>query len=70
MTKQKQESPCATCVTERDILLRIDGKVDKLDRNMTTIKRDVVRSGAIAGALAGGVVSVAVAYIKAQFGGV
>jgi hypothetical protein len=66
---RKNSDPALAPVSERDILLRIDGKVDKLDRNMTTIKRDVVRSGAIAGALAGGIASVAVAYIKAQFGG-
>jgi hypothetical protein len=67
------DDPALTPVTERELLLRIDGKIDAMRTDFKHIKREAVFSGAVAGAVAGGlsgaVVAVGVAYIKAQMTG-
>jgi len=59
-------------LSERQLLLRIDGKLDQVSRDVGEIKRQAVGAGGVAGGvaggLAGGVVAVAVGYIKAKLG--
>lgn len=54
--------------TEVALLRRIDGKMDTVVDRLDTVERRAVVAGAGGGALAGGVVSLGIAYIRAKMG--
>jgi hypothetical protein len=54
--------------TELALLRRIDGKVDKVTAQLDAVDRRAAVAGGISGSVAGGVVALAVGYIKAKMG--
>ena len=54
--------------TEVALLRRIDGKMDTVVNRLDTVERRAMVAGAGGGALAGGVVSLGIAYIRAKMG--
>ena len=54
--------------TELALLRRIDGKVDHLTTRLDAVDRRAAIAGAMSGSLAGGVVSLAIGYIRAKMG--
>lgn len=54
--------------TEVALLLRIDGKVDHLAAQLDAVGRRAAVTGALSGSIAGGVVTVAIHYIKLKMG--
>ncbi len=54
--------------TEVALLRRIDGKMDTVVDRLDTVERRAMVAGAGGGALAGGVVSLGIAYIRAKMG--
>lgn len=55
-------------LSERQLLLRIDDKLDLVQQDLVDVKRQAAVSGAISGGMAGGLVAVGIAYIKAKMG--
>ncbi|MDR1946449.1 MAG: hypothetical protein LBQ51_04700 [Desulfovibrio sp.] len=55
-------------LSDRELLQRIDGKMDKVSAELKSIQRGATVSGAVAGGLSGGIVSLTVAYIKSLMG--
>jgi|GEM_PF-2338767 len=60
------------CSEERELLQRIDAKMDLMALRMDGLERRAATAGAVAGGvsggLAGGVVAVGILYIKAKLG--
>ncbi len=54
--------------TEVALLRRIDGKVDKVTAQLDAVGRRAAVTGGLSGSIAGGVVAIAVGYIKAKMG--
>ncbi len=54
--------------TEVALLRRIDGKMDTVVDRLDAVERRAMVAGAGGGALAGGVVSLGIAYIRAKMG--
>ena len=54
--------------TEVALLLRIDGKMDKVAERIDAVGRRAVIAGGLSGSMAGGVVAVAIHYIKMKMG--
>jgi hypothetical protein len=54
--------------TELELLRRIDGKVDKVTAQLDAVDRRACLAGGLSGSVAGGVVAIAIGYIKAKMG--
>jgi len=54
--------------TEVTLLKRIDGKVDKVTAQLDAVGRRAAVAGGLSGSIAGGLVAIAVSYIKAKMG--
>ncbi|MEG2140886.1 MAG: hypothetical protein RRY20_08895 [Bilophila sp.] len=54
--------------TDKDILTRLEAKTDLILDRCGHMERQSVLLGAVSGALAGGIMSVCIAYAKALFG--
>lgn len=67
-----EEKTAAEGLSERQLLLRIDRKLDRVTSDLGEVKRQAAVAGGVAGGIAGGVaggvVAVAIGYIKAKMG--
>ena len=54
--------------TELALLRRIDGKMDNLTSRLDAVDRRAAVAGAVSGSVAGGVVTIAIGYIRAKMG--
>ncbi|EFL52022.1 conserved hypothetical protein [Solidesulfovibrio fructosivorans JJ]] len=54
--------------TELALLRRIDAKMDKMAARIDAVDRRAAIAGGVSGTIAGGVVAIAVEYIKAKMG--
>ncbi|MGE4539225.1 MAG: hypothetical protein AB7D37_19320 [Desulfovibrio sp.] len=61
---QERESESA----ELALLRRIDGKVDCLTTRLDAVDKRAAMAGAVSGSVAGGVVAVAINYIRVKMG--
>ena len=62
-----EQTTCAKCgedMSEREILLEINRKMDVADAKIDALKFQATKQGALAGAISGGVVAAAFEYIK------
>ena len=66
---QTKETPSAS---ERDLLVRIDSKMDRLVVDIDNLRDEARRAGALAGTisggLAGGIVAISIALLRARMG--
>lgn len=65
------DKKCAQCgedMSERELLMEINRKMDVADAKIDALKLHAAKSGAVSGAVAGGVVAGAIEIIRAKFG--
>ena len=65
-----EQTTCAKCgedMSEREILLEINRKMDVADAKIDALKLHAAKHGAVAGAISGGIVVTAIEYIKIKF---
>ena len=65
--KEKKCTVCGEDMSERELLIEINRKMDVADAKIDALKLHAAKHGAVAGAISGGIVVTAIEYIKIKF---